>query len=92
MRDYATSVFADDLPGVTESRAMQQSWDWRAILPFFEGTYPLAVVPLDNDTPRSASVRGGGSAYFRFCVAAGATASITWTSPADVKWALVRSR
>jgi hypothetical protein len=95
IRDYATSLFADDLPGVTEPRALQPSWNWRTIMPAIgKDPYPLKLMPLAANTPRSATLDGGGSAYFRFSVPAGQTASVTWTSTTGggVNWALVRSR
>jgi len=97
-RDYATSLFADDLPGVTEPRALQPSWNMRTITPALAAPgappYPLAVLPLASGSPVHVSVRGGGSAYVRFTVSSGTAAAITWTSPAGggINIALVRSR
>jgi hypothetical protein len=97
-RDYATSLFADDLPGVTEPRALQPSWNMRGITPAFTApgnlAYALTVLPLANGTPQHISIRGGGSAYVRFTVPAGAIASLNWTSAAGggINIALVRSR
>jgi hypothetical protein len=94
-RDYATSLFADDLPGITEPRAVQPSWNMRSIAPELAGAgsaYPLAVVPLETGTPKLVTLRGGGSAYLRFTVPARTTAAITWTAAAGINVALVRSR
>jgi hypothetical protein len=95
IRDYATSVYADDVPGVTEPRALQPSWNWRTILPAIGfRTFPLKVLPLANGTPQSVAIDGGGSAYYRFTVSSNGTASVNWTSTTGggVNWALVRSR
>jgi hypothetical protein len=94
IRDYATSLVADDVPSVAEPRALQPSWNWRSILVFFDGVYPLRVHPLGSGATQSATLDGGGSAYFRFQVAAGQTASLSWTSTTGgaVNWALVRTR
>lgn len=97
-RDYATSLFSDDLPGVTEPRALQPSWNIRSITPALaapgDPPYPLTVLPLASGTPVHVSLRGGGSAYVRFTVSAGTAAAITWSSPAGggINVALVRSR
>jgi len=96
-RDYTTSLFADDLPGVSEPRAVEPSWNMRTITAALaasgEPDYPLAVVPLDSGSPAQVSLVGGGAAYVRFTVPAGGAAAITWTTAAaGINAALVRSR
>jgi len=97
-RDYATSLFADDVPGVTAARALQPSWNQRSITPALaapgDPPYPLKVLPLANGTPQHVTLRGGGSAYVRFTVPAGTAAEISWSSAAGggINIALVRSR
>jgi len=87
IRDWATAVFADDIPGVTDSRFLEQSWNMRQIWPRLVngsgqalGVYPLSVVPLGDASPASLSVIAGGEAYLRFSVAANSQASIDWST------------
>ena len=87
IRDWATAVFSDDVPGVTDARFLAPSWNMRSIFPGLAnssggalGKYPLAVVPLSDATPASLLVNAGGVAYLRFTVPTGSQASIDWTS------------
>jgi hypothetical protein len=87
IRDWATAVFADDIPGVTDARFQEQSWNMRQIWPKLVnsngtplGVYPLSVVPLGDASPASLSIIGGGEAYVRFSVPANTQASIDWSS------------
>jgi hypothetical protein len=87
IRDWATSVFSDDVPGVTDTRFIEQSWNMRSIFPGLSngnggalGKYPLAVVPLSDAQPATLLMNAGGVAYLRFTVPAGSQASIDWTS------------
>ena len=87
IRDWATSVFSDDVPGVTDARFLEPSWNMRSIFPGLAngngdalGKFPLAVVPLSDATPANLLVNAGGVAYLRFTVPAGSQASIDWTS------------
>ncbi len=105
IRDWATSVFADDLPGQTDARFSQPSWDYRDIFPqLVDGnmqgllSYPLEVFPLSDTSPVTTSVFAGGAAYIRFSVPAGATASIDWSGgvgvglPTLMRFTVVRSK
>jgi hypothetical protein len=92
-RDWATSVFADDLTS-TDTRYQQPTWNTRSIFGALEsnGTYPLATTTL-GASPSTVSVRGGSAAYLRFTVAAGQTASVQFGSlPSNVQLTLVRTR
>ena len=87
IRDWATAVFADDVPGQSDARFQEQSWNMRSIFPGLSngnggalGRYPLAVVPLGDATPANLLINAGGVSYLRFSVAAGSQASIDWTS------------
>jgi hypothetical protein len=87
IRDWATSVFADDLPGQTDVRFSQPSWNYRDIFPQLSngagtklGKYPLQVLPLADDAPVNVSVNAGGAAYIRFRVPAGSAVSVDWSS------------
>jgi hypothetical protein len=103
IRDWATSVFSDDVAGVTDPRFLESSWNMRSIFPHLTsgGTalnrFPLAVVALSDASPASISVNAGGAAYIRFTVPAGTSASIDWSAaglPVSslVKFTVVRSR
>ena len=104
IRDWATSVFADDLPGQTDVRFSQPSWNYRQIFPRLVdnngnplNSYPLTVFPLSDATPVNVSVDAGGAAYIRFAVPANASASINWSSnglPASplMQFTVVRSQ
>ncbi|HEY4130902.1 MAG TPA: hypothetical protein VGM50_09810 [Gemmatimonadaceae bacterium] len=106
IRNWATSVFADDIPGVTDTRYLQPSWNYRSIFPALcqndactitLNKYPLKVLPLSDATPASFTVFAGGAEYVRFFVPAGATGSIDWTSgglPVSglVQFTVVRSK
>jgi len=87
IRDWATSVFSDDVPGLSDARFLEQSWNMRSIFPGLAngsgqalGKFPLSVVPLSDAIPASLLVNAGGVAYLRFTVPAGGQASIDWTS------------
>jgi hypothetical protein len=104
IRDWATSVFSDDVAGVTDTRFLESSWNMRNIFPQLVSPsgvplnrYPLAIVPLSDATPANLSVFAGGAAYLRFTVPAGSQASIDWSAgglPVSplVQFTVVRSR
>lgn len=104
IRDWATAVFSDDVPGVTDARFLEQSWNMRDIWPNLRsssgtalGKYPLAVIPLADAAPASVQIVAGGEAYIRFSVPPGTSASIDWTSnglPVSplVQFTVVRTR
>ena len=104
IRDWATTVFSDDVPGVTDARFLEQSWNMRDIWTNLRssngtplGKYPLAIIPLADAAPATVSIVAGGEAYIRFSVPPGTSASIDWTSnglpvSALVQFTLVRTR
>jgi hypothetical protein len=104
IRDWATSVFSDDITGVSDARFLESSWNMRSIFPRLVSPsgvplnrFPLAVVPLVDGAPMNVSVIAGGEAYLRFSVAAGSQASIDWSAgglPVSplVQFTVVRSR
>lgn len=104
IRDWATTVFSDDIPGVTDARFLEPSWNLRDIFPNLVnssgqklGKYPLQVVPLADAAPANVSIVAGGEAYIRFSVPAGTSASIDWNSgglPVNplVQFTVVRTR
>ncbi|HEY9226359.1 MAG TPA: hypothetical protein VIP11_06935 [Gemmatimonadaceae bacterium] len=87
IRDWATSVFTDDFPAVTDARFLEPSWNMRYVFPRLVdsqqrplGKYPLTVVPVSDATPANVSVAAGGAAYLRFSVAPNGQASIDWSA------------
>ncbi|HVX40926.1 MAG TPA: Ig-like domain-containing protein [Gemmatimonadaceae bacterium] len=102
IRNWAVSVFTDDLPSVSDPAFQEPSWNMREIFPRLRGTnssFPLKVVPLSAQTPVSSlQVDAGGAAYIRFTVPAGGQSSIDWTGggglpvSSTVQFTLVRTR
>lgn len=87
IRDWATSVFSNDVPGLTDPRFLESSWNMRSIFPGLSngsggalGKYPLSIVPLADAQPANLLLNAGGVAYLRFTVPQGGQASIDWTS------------
>ena len=93
-RDWATSVFADDITS-TDARYQQPTWNMRSIYGALQsnGAYPLSTTTLGSSSATTVSVSGGSAAYLRFCVAAGQTATIQWsTLPSNMQLTLIRTR
>ena len=87
IRDWATTVFTDDVPGVTDARFLESSWNMRSLFPVLVnsanqplGRYPLAVVPVSDAAPANVTMFAGGAAYLRFSVPANGQASIDWSA------------
>jgi hypothetical protein len=86
IRNWAVSVFSDDVTGVTDTRFLAPSWNLRSIIPNISidgtriGKYPLQVLPLSDGSPVTTSVFAGGAAYLRFSVPASGQASIDWSA------------
>jgi hypothetical protein len=87
IRDWATTVFTDDVAGVTDARFLEPSWNMRSIFPNLVnsagqrlGRYPLTVVPVSDAAAANVSLDAGGAAYLRFSVPANGQASIDWTA------------
>jgi hypothetical protein len=87
IRDWSTTVYSDDLPGVNDVRFLEQSWNMRDIFPQLcandactvrLGVYPLATTTLTSNVSASQSVVPGGTAYIRFGVAANGQTSLDW--------------
>jgi hypothetical protein len=92
-RDWATSVFADDLVS-TDVRYQQPSWNLPSIFGALEsnGAYPLATATLGT-SPMTLSVDGGSAAYLRFAVSAGQSATVQLSNlPSNLQLTLVRTR
>jgi len=90
IQNWSTSVFSDDVAGVTDTRFLEPSWNMRSIFPQLctddrtpctrLGVYPLALTSLINNQASNQSVVAGGSSYIRFSVPAGSQASIDWSN------------
>jgi hypothetical protein len=86
INNWAVSVFADDVTGVTDNRYLQPSWNMRLIYPNLVdsqgnrlGKYPLQVFGLSDNSTVNTPVFAGGVAYIRFSVPGGGQASVDWT-------------
>jgi len=92
IRDWGTAVLTDDVTGV-DAAHQQPSWNYRSVFSALgNSVYPLATVPLTTGT-RSVSLVGGSTAYLRFSVPSGSTASVQWTTSAtSVQLTLVRTK
>lgn len=91
-RDWSTAVIADGVSGV-DPKYSQPSWDFRSIYDAVGGSYPLVTTSLASGTQLPESMDGGGAAYVRFTVAAGAAGYVQWgTLPSTVELTLVRTR
>jgi hypothetical protein len=95
VRDWATSVLTDDIAGV-DARYQQPSWNFRSIftaMSSFNNTFPLQTLTVADGSPRSVTLRGGGTAFVRFGVAAGSVGSVLWgIPPQNVSVSVVRTR
>ncbi|HEY6218875.1 MAG TPA: Ig-like domain-containing protein, partial [Gemmatimonadaceae bacterium] len=79
MRDWSISAFTDDNASTT-SAFQQPSWNFRSIFPALQiNPFPLKTVALSNGVQTSQALVGGGSLYTTAGVAAGGTASISWS-------------
>jgi hypothetical protein len=99
-RDWAVSLFADDVvPGI-DARFSQPSWNVRRMLATWFGQafpFPITALPLTDGYQSTVGLVGGGSIPVRFTLPAYQDALITVTSsgvapPAGVMLSLVRVR
>jgi hypothetical protein len=82
LHDWAVSQYADDAATGTSAAFSQPSWNWHSIFAITSRSgYPLPASPLTTSGV-SGSVIPGGSAYYRFAVPVGGSASITLTAGA----------
>lgn len=103
IRDWATSVFSDDITGVNDARFLEPSWNMRSIFPSLVsstnvplGRYPLRIIPISDAAGGNTSIQAGAAAFFRFGVSSG-NASIDWSSSGLqvtglMKFTLVRTK
>jgi hypothetical protein len=98
MQDWTVSVYADDLPVEVDPRFTQPSWNYRSVLTaFFQGDFPLELIPLGTNGRVNVTLRGGGAAFVRVRAAPGGTAVIRTTSagavpPERLRVSVVRAR
>ncbi|MEO7361023.1 MAG: hypothetical protein ABI120_11885 [Gemmatimonadaceae bacterium] len=92
-RDWATSLLLDDVSGAA-ARYQMKSWNLSSIFKAIgtAQTYPISTQALISGTAKSVPIVGGGSAYLKFGVSAGATGALSWTAPADIQTTVVRLR
>ena len=99
LRDWSVSNYTDDVVTGVSQDFTQPSWNWHSIFPALGSAgaaYPLSVAGLPS-TGASGSAIPGGASYYRFSVAANATASLSLTTgagaaPAIVQGVVVRLR
>lgn len=89
-RDWATSNITDDVPNVAP-QWQEPSWNFRSLYVRIYKAFPLAWQTLGEGTPLSVTLKGGGSAYARFTIAAGQVGTVSWgTLPSKVALSIVR--
>jgi hypothetical protein len=76
MRDWAVSLYASSGSPHADSRFRQASWNFASILPALFDEFPLSLEPLENEVPKSTTIRAGSAAFMRFAVASGQVAEI----------------
>lgn len=92
LRDWSVSHYTDDVVSALSLDFTQPSWNWHSIYPALGSsgaTYPLSVAGLAA-TGASGSAIPGGASYYRFSVAANATASLSLTSGSEASRAVVQ--
>jgi hypothetical protein len=85
LRDFTAAVYADDNAFTVASQYQNPSWNFRSMYTILFGSYQVQVRPLTNNTTSSLSYAfGGGTAYYRFGVAASSFSRLTATGPGGV--------
>ncbi len=85
LSDWSVAQYADDVVPGASADFSQPSWNWHAIYPALGGsptapsTYPLVVSGLTT-TGAGGTVIPGASAFYRFSIAANATATVGITA------------
>ena len=84
-RDWATSVYTDDLVNGISANYAQPSWNWRSL---FQGlfaqpiAFPVVGGSLTDATAAPATLMGGAAAVSRFSVLSSVDALVRVTGPA----------
>jgi hypothetical protein len=100
LRDFAVSVYVDDLVPGLPARFTQPSWNFRSIFPAVPGNaraFPLATHALRAEITAGTGLRAGAAAYFRFAVPANGESYLQFASgglpvPASLRFLVVRTR
>ena len=106
IRDWATSIYTDDIPlaAAPDAAYQEPSWNFRSIYPLYRdgngNSIPSPLPPpstgLTDGQAQTKTIRGGGVAYYRFSVRPNETGTISWsnggTVPAELKVSLIRLR
>ena len=83
-RDWATSVYTDDLVNGISADYTQPSWNWRAL---FQGlfaqpiAFPVVGTSLTDAVGASTTLMGGAAAVSRFSPQSGVDALVRVTGP-----------
>lgn len=99
LRDWAISVFMDDITQNVDPRFQQPSWNLRSIVTG-AGTslaFPLVTRALTDNVATSLQLAGSGVSFVRFSVPSGQDALLTATAsgqalPSNVRLSVVRVR
>jgi hypothetical protein len=105
IRDWSISLYADDGVSGTgaplDARYSQPSWNFRTLFPAAGSPFPLTEAAnerrLSDGLTTSLTMRGGGTAFFRFGVPADREALVSVSAgaqpaPAAIQLAIVRLR
>jgi hypothetical protein len=96
LRDWAISVYMDDIAPGVDARYEQPSWNFRSALPTYTSIpFQLITRTLNNNSPVSLTLAGNGVSFLRFTVANGQEGLVTVTSggqplPSTVQLSVVR--
>jgi hypothetical protein len=92
VRTWALANYLDDLGIGNDAHFQHLSWNYRSVFGTVFGSYdptgtiftpagyPLAITRLADNTAAAVSVRGGSASYYRFAVAAGRDATLSFSS------------
>ena len=100
LRDFAVSLYVDDLVPGLPARFTQPSWNFRSVFPSIPGNarpYPLATRTLRTEVSNGIGLRAGSAAFFRFAIPAGGEGYLQVSSggqpvPATLRFLLARTR
>ena len=86
IRNWSVAVATDDLSANVDLKYQMPSWNFRDMYAVLLGSsttpgrYPLVMNTLPAGSPQSVQLVASGSAYYRFAVAAGQQAKVTWSA------------
>jgi len=99
LRDFAVSLYLDDLVPGLPARFTQPSWNFRSVFPVVPGprSFPLSIRALRSETTSSVALRAGAAAYYRFTVPANGEGYFQVSSnglavPASLRFLVARIR